>query len=109
MHLPYRILMNLNKNVRVELKKLANQIETLAKQVQKKVSSATGKDILDTAQEMIKNSTTFTFMLGGLLHSEDKKDAKSSTSAVAQPVSNVVAPNYHSVRDSKTGRFVRRP
>lgn len=100
--------MSLNKNVRVELKKLANQIETLAKQVQKKVSSATGKDILDTAQEMIKNSTTFTFMLGGLLHSEDKKDSK--TPALAASNSTLgVKPNYHSVRDSKTGRFVRKP
>lgn len=101
--------MSLNKNVRVELKKLANQIETLAKQVQKKVSSATGKDILDTAQEMIKNSTTFTFMLGGLLHSEDKKDTKSSSPATTQSPSSAVKPSYHSVRDSKTGRFVRKP
>lgn len=88
--------------VRNELNKYAQQIETLARQVQDKLSQ--GDDPLATANELVRNSSTFVFVLGEMYALETSgKSVKTTT--VSNP-NNTKARNYHNVRDSH-GRFTR--
>jgi hypothetical protein len=87
--------------IRNELTKYAQQIETLAKQVQTQLAS--GSTPLFTANELVRNSSTFVFVLGELSALEGSKTVKATT--VSNP-SGTQNRNYHNVRDS-LGRFTR--
>ncbi len=95
-----------NSAIRNEVSKLAQQIETLARQVQDKL--ATGADPIGVANELARNSSTFVFALGEMYALEEagvkgKKSVKVTT--VSNP-NNTKPRNYHNVRDS-LGRFTR--
>lgn len=93
--------MSNTNNVRNEVSKLAQQIETLARQVQ--ASLASGNDPIGLANELVRNSSTFTFALGELYALETSgKKVKATT--VSNP--NGTPRKYHNVRDS-LGRFTR--
>jgi hypothetical protein len=91
--------------VRNELTKYAQQIENLAKQVQTQLASGTTP--LLTANELVRNSSTFVFVLGELSALESTKTGgkKVKTTTVSNP-SGTKNRNYHNVRDS-FGRFTR--
>jgi hypothetical protein len=91
-----------NSNVvRNELTKYAQQIETLARQVQAVL--ATGGTPLAAANELVRNSSTFVFTLGEMYALESSgKQVKTKT--VSNP--NQTARNYHNKRDA-SGRFTR--
>lgn len=91
-----------NSNVvRNELTKYAQQIETLAREVQKELAS--GGDPLAVANELVRNSSTFIFTLGEMYALESSgKQVKAQ--AVSNP--NQTARNYHNKRDA-FGRFTR--
>jgi hypothetical protein len=91
--------------VRNEVSKLAQQIETLARQVQD--SLAQGRDPIGLANELVRNSSTFVFTLGEMyaLEESNKGSNKVKTTVVSNP-NNTSARNYHNVRDS-LGRFSR--
>lgn len=91
-----------NKNtVRSEVNRLAQQIANLAQQVQDKL--AAGADVIGPANELVRNSSTFTFALGEMYALEESgKKVKAVT--VSNP-SNTKH-NYHNVRDS-LGRFTK--
>lgn len=91
-----------NSNVvRNELTKYAQQIESLAKEVQNKL--ATGGDPLSVANELVRNSSTFIFTLGEMYALESSgKQVKAKS--VSNP--NSTPRNYHSKRDA-LGRFSR--
>lgn len=80
---------------RNDVKQLAEQIESLAKQVQTKLAS--GDDFITTANELVRNNMTFVFALGEVYALEQtnlfKKTKKNS--------------NYHNLRDSY-GRFIKK-
>lgn len=94
---------NTNSNpVRNSVIQIARQIETLAKQVQDKL--AQGGDLIGVANELVRNSSTFTFALGEMFALEESgKKVKATT--VSNP-SGTKPRNYHNVRDS-LGRFTR--
>lgn len=97
--------MSYNRVVRTELDKLAGQIETLARTVRQKLTG--NEAVVDVANELIKNSVSFTFHLGQLYGLEVPVVQTASATkpvAVASRVGNQV--RYHNVRDSR-GRFVR--
>lgn len=87
-----------SNNVRVELKKITSQIETLAVQAQSRLNA--GQGVLDICNELVKQSITLTFTLGELYGVE-----KPGTTGAAKV--RGVNPNakFHNVRDSR-GRFV---
>lgn len=84
---------------RNDVKVLAQQIENLARDVQSKLDS--GVDFLPSANELVRNATTFVFSVGEIYALEQTGKAK-----VAK-VKSVSNPNYHNVRDS-LGRFTKR-
>jgi ABC-type transporter Mla subunit MlaD len=93
-------------NVRNEIKQVAQNIETLAQQIQAGLDQ--GKDIILTANELARNASTFVFTLGALYTLEQggvktKKSVKTTT--VSNP-SGTTSRNYHNVRDN-LGRFSR--
>ncbi len=96
---------NTATTVRNELTKYAQQIENLARQVQNQLAS--GAAILPTANELVRNSSTFVFVLGELSALESTKTGgkKVKTTTVSNP-SGTQSRNYHNVRDS-LGRFTR--
>lgn len=88
--------------VRNSVIQIARQIETLAKQVQDKL--AQGGDLISVANELVRNSSTFTFALGEMFALEESgKKVKATT--VSNPAGTKNR-NYHNVRDS-LGRFTR--
>lgn len=89
--------MSTTPTTRNDVKQLAQQIEALAREVQKKLD--TGADFLTTANELVRNNVTFTFVLGEV-YALEQIGSKKKVRATA--VSN---PNYHNVRDVH-GRFV---
>lgn len=98
--------MSYNKVVRTELDKLAGQIETLARTVRQKLSG--NEVVVDVANELIKNSVSFTFHLGQLYGLEvpvNQPVASSAKSVKVVSQGNSQA-RYHNVRDSR-GRFAR--
>jgi hypothetical protein len=88
-------------NVRNEVSKLAQQIESLARQVQDKL--ATGADLINVANELVRNSSTFTFALGEM-YALESSGKKIKATTVSNP--NGTPRKYHNVRDS-LGRFSR--
>ncbi len=94
---------NTNSNpVRNSVIQIARQIETLAKQVQDKL--AQGGDLISVANELVRNSSTFTFALGEMFALEESgKKVKATT--VSTPAGTKPR-TYHNVRDS-LGRFTR--
>ena len=94
---------NTNSIVRNEVSKLAQQIETLARQVQDKL--ATGADPIGVANELVRNSSTFTFALGEMFAIE-ASGKKVNATTVSNPSGTQGNKNYHNVRDS-LGRFSR--
>jgi hypothetical protein len=96
-----------NINVRNAVSQIAQQIESLARQVQDKLAqgkSAQGGDLIGVANELVRNSSTFTFALGELFALEDSSGKKVQATAVSNP--SGTPRNYHNVRDS-LGRFRR--
>lgn len=94
---------NNNSNpVRSSVFQIARQIETLAKQVQDKISQ--GGDLITIANELVRNSSTFTFALGEMFALEES-GKKVKTTTVSNPAGTKNR-NYHNVRDS-LGRFTR--
>jgi hypothetical protein len=92
-----------NKEIRTELKKLVNQIETLAQQVGQKLEK--DEVVVDTANELVSSTVAFTFHLGHL-YGFDKATAKPAVKAArAVKPASFKSPRYHNTRDSK-GRFV---
>lgn len=96
-----------NTNVRNAVSQIAQQIENLARQVQDKL--AQGGDLIPVANELVRNSSTFTFALGELFALEEtaKSGKKVKATVISNPSGTAQArPNYHNVRDS-LGRFRR--
>lgn len=97
--------MSNNSNVRNEVSKLAQQIETLAHQIQDKISTGTDfNGLLGAANELVRNSSTFTFAFGEMAALETT-GKKVKTTTVSNP-SGTTPRKYHNVRDS-LGRFTR--
>ena len=84
---------------RNDVKRLAQQIENLAREVQSKLDS--GSDYLATANELVRNSSTFVFSLGELSVFEQSSKKKVTAKTVHYN------PNYHNVRDIY-GRFTKK-
>lgn len=84
---------------RNDVKVLAQQIENLARDVQSKLDN--GADFLSSANELVRNTTTFVFSIGEIYALEQSGKGK-----VTQ-VKSGSNPNYHNVRDS-LGRFTKR-
>lgn len=82
------------------VKKLAVQIESLARQVQSSLDN--GGDFLSPANELVRNSITFVFALG------ESYALDTLGTATAKPVKATVTKkgnaNYHNLRDNR-GRF----
>jgi hypothetical protein len=84
---------------RDDVKKLAQQIEALAKKVQTDVDS--GVDYVKTANELVRNNLTFVFALGEVYALEQSKTVKMKATVV-----KTAAPRWHNHRDSH-GRFAK--
>ena len=96
---------NTNTVVRNELSKYAQQIENLAREVQTKLSN--GGDPLAVANELVRNSSTFVFVLGEMYALEQTGKTGKSVKATTVSNPNATKSNYrHNVRDA-SGRFKR--
>jgi len=95
--------MSTNSTVRNEVKQLAQQIETLAHEVQVRIDA--GSDPLMVANELARNSSTFVFVLGEM-YALEQTTGKSHKATVVSNPSNTTR-NYHNVRDA-LGRFTRK-
>jgi hypothetical protein len=85
--------------IRNEIKQLAQNMETLAHQVQAQLDA--GGNILPLANELVRNASTFTFTLGEMYaFSSNKTHSAVKTKSTSVGGSR----NYHNVRDS-FGRF----
>ena len=93
----------MSNTTRNDVKQLAANIETLAKEVQSKLDA--NGDFLTTANELVRNNLTFVFTLGEFYALQQIGTNKTVR---ATPVS---APNgsssFHNVRDSR-GRFAKK-
>lgn len=92
--------MNTNVSVRSEIKQLVAQIEKLAHKVANEIDNGKMTDVLTAANELVKNSTTFTFVLGSLYNAEQQP----STGTKVKNAS-MVRKNYYNIRD-QYGRFL---
>lgn len=93
----------MSNTTRNDVKQLAANIETLAKEVQSKLDS--NGDFLTTANELVRNNLTFVFTLGEFYALQQIGTNKSVR---ATPVSNPSGtPGWHNVRDSR-GRFSKK-
>ena len=90
------------RTTRNDVKQLAQQIETLAKEVQNKLDN--GGDFLSAANELVRNNVTFVFTLGEVYALEQVGSTTKKTVRGARVASP--NPNYHNVRDSH-GRFTK--
>lgn len=93
--------MSNTNNVRNDIKQVAQIIEKLAQQIQTGIDQ--GLPIMATANELVRNNSTFTFTLGALYALEQPKSVKTTT--VSNP-SGTTTHKYHNVRDS-LGRFAK--
>lgn len=91
----------MTNNIRQEAKQLAQQIETLAKEVQVRLDS--GNDPMTAASEMVRNSSTFVFVLGEM-YGMEMRGKQVKNRAPRDP--NFPPRNYHNVRDI-VGRFTK--
>jgi hypothetical protein len=92
----------MNNTTRSDVKQLAQQIETLAKEVQTKLES--GGDFLPVANELVRNNLTFVFTLGEIFALEQSGAAKKKIRATMVSNPSGLPRNYHNMRDS-LGRF----
>lgn len=88
---------NTSKN---DVKKLALNIEALAKELQEKIDK--GENFLLVCNELVRNASTITFTAGEV-YAMEQLDKNKSTKKVL-PLSS--SKHYHNVRDS-LGRFKR--
>lgn len=94
--------MNGNYNVsKKDVKDLASQVETLAKEVQNRIDN--GADYYLVANELIGRTTTFVFAMGEVYAVEQVGTGKTAQAKVVRKGN----PNYHNVRDSR-GRFTKK-
>jgi hypothetical protein len=93
---------NNTDTARNELNKYAQQIENLAKQVQTQLTQ--GASVLMTANELVRNSSTFIFVLGEL--SALQASGKQVQATVVSNPSGT-KPNWWRERDPSTGRFLK--
>ena len=95
-----------SSTIRNEVSKLAQKIETLARRVQDQINQ--GSDVMETANELARNSSTFTFAMGEMSALEENdKTSKTIKMTPVKTSSNVSHKNFHNVRDS-LGRFTRK-
>lgn len=95
----------MSNTVRNEMNRLAQQIESLARQVQDKIATGTDYNgLINTANELVRNSSVFTFTFGEMAALEET-GKKVKATVVSNP-NNTSPRNYHNVRDS-LGRFSR--
>jgi hypothetical protein len=85
-----------------DVKKLAQQIENLAKEIVTKVDQ--NVDILAPANELVRCNATFVFTLGEI-HALENMSKLNNVTSTTPKTKNL---NYHNVRDSR-GRFQARP
>lgn len=91
-----------NVTTRDDVKVLAQQIESLAREVQARVDN--GGELLSVSNELVRSSQTFVFTLGEVYALEQVGTSKTVKAKVVRtPNPNR---NYHKVRDSR-GRFSR--
>ena len=87
-----------------ELLKQAKKIEDDAKDLQDKL--AQGEDILAAANALFRDSSTLTFILGGMYGAEDNMvSANTNATVVSNPNNTIIKSNNYNVRDC-FGRFV---
>lgn len=91
----------MNTSTRQDVRQLAATIESLAQQFQQKLDA--NQVDLATANELVRNSQTFVFALGGVYNLEQAGPGGKTVVATKVKAPNS---NYYNVRDSK-GRFSR--
>ena len=97
-----------DQTTRNEIKQLAKTLENLARDIQVKLDN--GGNIMPTANELARSSSTFVFTLGGMYALENSGVSRGNvtTKTVSKSTpSTSSSPNYHNVRDT-LGRFTRR-
>ena len=93
----------MSNTTRNDVKQLAANIETLAKEVQSKLDS--NGDFLTTANELVRNNLTFVFTLGEFYALQQIGTNKTvRATSVSNPNGTL---NFHNVRDSR-GRFSKK-
>lgn len=90
----------MSDTTRNDLKKLAANIENLARDMQAKLDA--NADVLVTANEMVRNNVTFTFTLGEFYANQQSSTAKKTKT----PKTPQGPRNYHNFRIN--GRFARK-
>ena len=93
----------MSDTTRNDLKKLAANIENLARDMQAKLDA--NADVLVTANEMVRNNVTFTFTLGEF-YAHQQSSSTSSTKKAKTPKTPQSPRNYHNFRIN--GRFARK-
>jgi len=90
-----------NITTRNDVKKLTANIESLAREVSVKLDT-NATDLLDFANELVRNSLTFVFALGEVVALEQVGASGKTYQAV-----KVGTQNYHNLRDNR-GRFAKK-
>jgi len=90
-----------NVTTRNDVKKLTANIESLAREVSIKLDT-NATDLLDFANELVRNSMTFVFALGEIVALEQVGAPGRTHQAV-----KVGTQNYHNLRDNR-GRFAKK-
>lgn len=113
-------MQNTTATTKNEIKQIAQNMETLAREVQVRLTA--DNDILDIANELVRNSSTFVFTLGehyalkqvgssktrkGTVVASTVVSGSTPTGTVVSGTTSTVARNYHNVRDI-AGRFTRK-
>lgn len=89
-----------------DVKQLAQQIESLARDVQSKLDN--NGDFLTAANELVRNQLTFVFTLGEFYALQQTGSTKTvKATSVSNPSGTSRYSNYHNLRDSR-GRFIRK-
>lgn len=86
---------------RNDVKQIALNIETLAKELQNKLDK--GEDFIMVCNELVRNTATMTFTIGEVYAIEQTGAGKKVASTVVK-APTVKNANYHNLRDS-SGRF----
>lgn len=97
-----------DQTTRNEIKQLAKTLENLARDIQVKLDN--GGNIMPTANELARSSSTFVFTLGGMYALEQvgtNRTVPATKVSSGTSSSTSSSRNYHNVRDG-LGRFSRR-
>jgi hypothetical protein len=90
-----------------DVKQLAEKIESLAEEVQNKLSNPSDRDaLLAASNELVRNSLTFVFTLGEYFALNQVGSSKTVTGTAVSNPSNT-STRWHNVRDTR-GRFARK-